>query len=124
MNDVYIDVSNTEESEPRQTRRSSKRTAEEPIENEKSSLKNVKATLQELLADVTHHRESWPFLSPVTKDEVPDYEDFIKKPMDFGTIKYKLGNGDYNELDDFFADCLQVFDNCNIYNEEHSPVYK
>ncbi|XP_043462023.1 bromodomain adjacent to zinc finger domain protein 1A isoform X2 [Leptopilina heterotoma] len=118
-------ISNMEDGEPRQTRRTSKRSAEESVDiSEKSTLKNVKASLQELLADVTHHRESWPFMSPVTKDEVPDYEDFIKNPMDFGTIKYKLGNGDYNELDEFFADCLQVFDNCNVYNEEHSTVYK
>lgn len=82
------------------------------------------ATLQELLADITHHRDSWPFLTPVTKDEVPDYHEIIKTPMDFGTIKYKLGKGDYKTLRSFYTDCLLVFDNCDKYNQDHSSVYK
>lgn len=82
------------------------------------------AKLQELLTDIRHHRDSWPFLSPVTKDEVPDYHDIISNPMDFGTIKYKLGNGDYETLDKFFSDCQLIFENCRLYNKEHSSVYK
>lgn len=80
--------------------------------------------LQELLSDIRHHRDSWPFLSPVTKDEVPDYHDIISNPMDFGTIKYKLNNNEYETLEHFFSDCHLVFENCQAYNEEHSSVYK
>lgn len=82
------------------------------------------AKLQELLLDIRHHRDSWPFLSPVTKDEVPDYHDIISNPMDFGTIKYKLGKEMYENLQQFFDDCHLVFENCQAYNQEHSSVYK
>ncbi|XP_076166810.1 ATP-dependent chromatin assembly factor large subunit isoform X4 [Ptiloglossa arizonensis] len=119
----WDESSNSEDAEPRQTRRAAKRAAE--IEQEdKGPIKGCMLGLQELLADIRHHRDSWPFLSPVTKDEVPDYHDIITNPMDFGTIKYKLNNGEYEMLEHFFSDCQLVFDNCQTYNEEHSSVYK
>ncbi|KAK0098559.1 hypothetical protein PV326_006786 [Microctonus aethiopoides] len=108
------DSSTSEETEPRQTRRATKRAA--AVQDK---------TLHELLADVMHHKDSWPFLSPVTIDEVPDYHEYIKKPMDFGTIKRKLDAGNYEgNKQDFFVDCLLIFDNCHTYNKDHSTVYK
>ncbi|XP_018401590.1 PREDICTED: bromodomain adjacent to zinc finger domain protein 1A isoform X3 [Cyphomyrmex costatus] len=116
------DSSTSDDTEPRQTRRATKRAAE--IEQgDKNSIKGSMTRLQELLIEIWHHRDSWPFLSPVKKDEVPDYHDIISNPMDFGTIKYKLGNGDYETLDKFFSDCQLVFENCGLYNKEHSTVY-
>lgn len=113
------DSSASDDTEPRQTRRATKRAAE----GDKNSIQGSMTRLQELLAEIWHHRDSWPFLSPVRKDEVPDYHDIISNPMDFGTIKYKLGNGDYETLDKFFSDCQLVFENCGLYNKEHSTVY-
>ncbi|XP_034176912.2 ATP-dependent chromatin assembly factor large subunit isoform X2 [Osmia lignaria lignaria] len=118
----WEDSSTSEDTEPRQTRRAAKRAAE--IEEDKGTVKGCMGRLQELLTDVMHHRDSWPFLSPVTKDEVPDYHDIISNPMDFGTIKYKLNNGEYETSEQFFGDCHLVFENCQAYNEEHSAVYK
>ncbi|XP_017891617.1 bromodomain adjacent to zinc finger domain protein 1A isoform X2 [Ceratina calcarata] len=115
------DSSNSEDTEPRQTRRAAKRAAE--IEQEDKTIKGPMTRLQELLSDIRHHRDSWPFLSPVTKDEVPDYHDIISNPMDFGTIKSKVDNGEYETLEHFFNDCRLVFENCQAYNEEHSSVY-
>lgn len=119
---LCADSSASDDTEPRQTRRATKRAAE--IEGEKNSIKGSMAKLQELLTNIRHHRESWPFLSPVRKDEVPDYHDIISNPMDFGTIKYKLDNGDYEKLDEFFSDCQLVFENCRLYNKENSAVYR
>lgn len=113
--------SNSDDTELRQTR-SSKRAAENMQED--GTIKGSMTKLQELLADIRHHRDSWPFLSPVTKDEVPDYHDIISNPMDFGTIKYKLENEEYETLQQFFDSCQLVFDNCQTYNQEHSSVYK
>lgn len=117
------DSSASDDTEPRQTRRATKRAAEIEHEEDKNSIRGSATKLQELLNDIRHHRDSWPFLSPVTKDEVPDYHDIISNPMDFGTIKHKLGNGDYETVDKFFSDCQLVFDNCGLYNKEHSSVY-
>lgn len=116
------DSSTSDDTEPRLTRRATKRAAEQ--EEDKHSIKGRMVILQELLTDIRHHRDSWPFLSPVTKDEVPDYHDIISNPMDFGTIKCKLGNGEYKTVDQFFNDCRLIFENCRLYNKEHSSVYK
>ena len=67
---------------------------------------------------------AWPFLRPVQKTEVPDYYDVITKPMDFGTIKYKLNMGEYQEDAQFMSDALLVFQNCNTYNHKEDDVYK
>ncbi|XP_071868884.1 ATP-dependent chromatin assembly factor large subunit isoform X3 [Bombus fervidus] len=120
----WDDSSTSEDTEPRQTRRAAKRAAEIEQEEDKGTIKGCMGRLQELLSDIRHHRDSWPFLSPVTKDEVPDYHDIISNPMDFGTIKYKLNNNEYETLEHFFSDCHLVFENCQAYNEEHSSVYK
>ncbi|XP_011630089.1 bromodomain adjacent to zinc finger domain protein 1A isoform X2 [Pogonomyrmex barbatus] len=119
----WDDSSASDDTEPRQTRRATKRAAEMEHEEDKNSIKGSMTRLQELLTDVWHHKDSWPFLSPVTKEEVPDYHDIISNPMDFGTIKYKLNNGNYETLDKFFSDCQLVFENCGLYNKENSSVY-
>ncbi|XP_066598355.1 bromodomain adjacent to zinc finger domain protein 1A isoform X2 [Prorops nasuta] len=118
----WDDSSNSEETEPRQTRRSSKRAAE--VLQDKTGIKSFVPKVQDLLTDIRHHRDSWPFLSPVTKDEVPDYHDIITSPMDFGTVKEKLANGLYETIEQFHSDCRLIFDNCQTYNTEHSSVYK
>ncbi|KAJ8963182.1 hypothetical protein NQ318_018647 [Aromia moschata] len=82
------------------------------------------AALQELLADVMKHKDAWPFVRPVQKNEVPDYYDVISKPMDFGTIKYKLNMGEYNEDSKLMQDAVLVFENCNTYNDTDADVYK
>ncbi|CAG9857878.1 unnamed protein product [Phyllotreta striolata] len=82
------------------------------------------ASLQELLGDVMKHPDAWAFIRPVTKSEVPDYFDIIAKPMDFGTIKYKLNMGVYRKDGDFMEDAVLVFVNCNTYNDRDAEVYK
>ncbi|CAD6232003.1 GSCOCG00001695001-RA-CDS [Cotesia congregata] len=111
----WDDSSASEETDvlPRQTRRATKRAAADQDK-----------TLHELLKEVMHHKESWPFLSPVTVNEVPDYHEFIKHPMDFGTVKKKLEAGLYeNNSHLFFSDCLLIFENCQTYNQQNSAVY-
>ncbi|XP_034941274.1 bromodomain adjacent to zinc finger domain protein 1A isoform X2 [Chelonus insularis] len=104
----------SEETETRQTRRATKRAAADQDK-----------TLLLFLNELMHHKDSWPFLSPVTTEEVPDYYDFIKNPMDFGTIQDKFNKGIYDDnIPQFLADVLLIFENCNIYNEQHSAVYK
>lgn len=47
----------------------------------------IKTILQKLRAD----QAAWPFLKPVDSEEVPEYYDFIKYPMDLKTMtdRYK-----------------------------------
>ena len=48
---------------------------------------------------------------------------FIKTPMDLGTIKTKMDNRDYNSHLDFASDVRLIFTNCFKYNPaEHEIV--
>uniref|UniRef100_T1I0S2 Bromodomain adjacent to zinc finger domain protein 1A n=1 Tax=Rhodnius prolixus TaxID=13249 RepID=T1I0S2_RHOPR len=92
--------------------------------NRNSDLPLDNAALLEILDDLMHHEDAWPFLRPVTKSEVPDYHQIIKKPMDLATIKHKLNMLSYTKNSELIADTELMFDNCNVYNEEGSEVYR
>ncbi|KAG8235735.1 hypothetical protein J437_LFUL016197 [Ladona fulva] len=80
--------------------------------------------LESLLADIARHADAWPFMRPVLKSEAPDYHLIIKRPMDFGTMKYKLKIMEYKNNNEFLADALLVFENCQMYNNSSTPEYK
>lgn len=50
-------------------------------------------TLMQVLVNIRQHSAAWPFLKPVDKNEVPDYYDHIKYPMDLKTIQERLKKG-------------------------------
>ncbi|XP_046402688.1 bromodomain adjacent to zinc finger domain protein 1A isoform X2 [Ischnura elegans] len=80
--------------------------------------------LESLLADISRHADAWPFMRPVLKSEAPDYHLIIKRPMDFGTMKYKLKIMEYKNNNEFLADALLVFENCQMYNNTSAAEYK
>ena len=41
------------------------------------------------------------FHMPVRIEDVPDYYDIIKRPMDFSAMQWKLDNHKYTTVDDF-----------------------
>lgn len=80
--------------------------------------------MRSILVELHNHQSSWPFLMPVNGDEVADYYDVIKQPMDLGTMETKLENNQYKHVDDLVADAQLVFDNCRAYNPKNSPYAK
>ncbi|XP_032385707.1 bromodomain adjacent to zinc finger domain protein 2B isoform X2 [Etheostoma spectabile] len=83
---------------------------------------NGLATCRVLLAELEAHQDAWPFLMPVNQKAVPGYRKVIKKPMDFSTIREKLTNNQYLNLETFIVDVNQVFDNCETFNEDDSEI--
>lgn len=77
-----------------------------------------------LLSEITNHPLAWPFAIPVNKDEVGDYYDVIKEPMDLSTMELKLENDKYETFDQFLYDCKLIFNNCRSYNAETTTYYK
>lgn len=77
-----------------------------------------------LLQEMTNHPLAWPFAVPVNKDEVGDYYDVIKEPMDLSTMELKLENDKYDGFDQFLYDCRLIFNNCRAYNAETTTYYK
>ncbi|KAF1382497.1 hypothetical protein PFLUV_G00144400 [Perca fluviatilis] len=83
---------------------------------------NGLATCRVLLAELEAHQDAWPFLTPVNQKAVPGYRKVIKKPMDFSTIREKLTNNQYLNLETFIVDVNLVFDNCETFNEDDSEI--
>lgn len=80
--------------------------------------------LLHLLNDMQNNSNAWPFQQPVNKDEVLDYYDVIKEPMDLATMEEKHEKDLYPNPEDFIRDAKLVFDNCRKYNNESTPYAK
>ncbi|XP_048740220.2 peregrin-like isoform X2 [Ostrea edulis] len=64
------------------------------------------------------------FTEPVSLDEVPDYLDYIDKPMDFETMQTNIDNHKYCTMDEFEADFEQIIKNCMKYNAKDTVFYR
>lgn len=82
------------------------------------------ATIQNLLTELQNHAAAWPFLQPVNKEEVPDYYEFIKEPMDLSTMEIKLENNKYQKMEEFIYDVRLICNNCRLYNGENTSYFK
>lgn len=81
-------------------------------------------TLLHLLNDMQNNSNAWPFQQPVNKDDVPDYYEVIKYPMDLGTMEEKHEQDAYPNPEDFIKDARMIFINCRKYNNETTPYAK
>ncbi|ODQ66453.1 hypothetical protein NADFUDRAFT_82268 [Nadsonia fulvescens var. elongata DSM 6958] len=82
------------------------------------------AIMQHILSEMQNHPSAWPFAQPVNKDEVPDYYDIIKEPMDLSTMEQRLEADVYTSMEEFIYDARLVFNNCRSYNNETTTYYK
>lgn len=82
------------------------------------------APMQSILIELQNNNSAWPFLHPVNKDEVQDYYDFIKQPMDLSTVELKLENNKYDTFESFIKDVRLIFSNCRTYNNETTSYFK
>ncbi|TPX14928.1 uncharacterized protein E0L32_005037 [Thyridium curvatum] len=73
--------------------------------------------LRRFLYQIQNHKQAWPFLNPVNRDEVPDYYNVITSPMDLSTIEEKLEKDQYSAPRDLVADLELIFSNCKKYND-------
>ncbi|KAI1385888.1 uncharacterized protein F4822DRAFT_438357 [Hypoxylon trugodes] len=75
--------------------------------------------LEKVLTELKAHTEySTPFLQRVNKKDAPGYHDFIKQPMDLGSMTKKLKSLTYKSKADFVTDLNLIWDNCLRYNQE------
>ncbi|RYC79314.1 Histone acetyltransferase GCN5 [Fusarium oxysporum f. sp. narcissi] len=80
--------------------------------------------LLHLLNDLQDHQSSWPFRQPVSEDDVADYYEVIKEPMDLSTMEARLEAEQYITPEDFIKDARLIFDNCRQFNGENSLYVK
>lgn len=78
--------------------------------------------LRRFLYEIQNHKQAWPFLHPVNKDEVPGYYDSIETPMDLSTVEERLIRDFYTHPKELVSDLKLIFSNCRQYNDT-STIY-
>ncbi len=80
---------------------------------------------QNVLKLLNNHSSSWPFKKPVNLEEVPDYTDHIKHPMDLETMDKRLETREiYVNKESFRRDLQLIFDNAKSYNKPNTIYYR
>ena len=82
--------------------------------------------LQEILDKIINDKNASEFNAPVDYVELGllDYPNVVKHPMDLGTCKKKLLNGEYKLFQDFMDDMNLIWENCRLYNQSKSSIVK
>jgi len=70
------------------------------------------------------HKYAWPFLQPVDPIKlcIPDYFDIVKQPMDLGTVKKQLENGNIDSPATFAQLIRLIWRNALLYNHATSDI--
>lgn len=77
-----------------------------------------------IVGELEVHEDAWPFLLPVNTRQFPTYKKIIRKPMDLSVIKKKLDDNQYKSREEYCEDLRLMFNNCETFNEDDSPVGK
>lgn len=91
----------------------------------KEEINSLQSTLEHVLQKIKDHPSSWPFAEPVSREDVPDYYEVIKDPIDLETIEKRLKAKNYYITKEIFlADIKRMCDNCRVYNREDTEYYR
>jgi hypothetical protein len=84
----------------------------------------VRKVLSTVLDEVIKYDQSKGgiFSVPVPRDEIPEYYEMIEEPMDYGTMKLKLENGEYRSAQAMQKDFTLIMRNCLQFNEKDSEI--
>ncbi|CAG8434118.1 5302_t:CDS:2 [Diversispora eburnea] len=78
----------------------------------------------DVLKQLKNKHISMPFREPVNSNEVSDYYDIIKDPMDLSTVLKRVENDRYQSLSEFAVDVQKIWDNARTYNKSDTIFYK
>ncbi|XP_032686946.1 bromodomain-containing protein 7 isoform X2 [Odontomachus brunneus] len=80
--------------------------------------------LEHLLRSMEKRDPQQFFAWPVTDSIAPGYSQIITNPMDFSTIKQKIDDNSYQNLNEFVDDFKLMCDNAMTYNHPDTIYYK
>ena len=85
-----------------------------------------KKKIDKIFETMENDAQALDFLAPVDYVGlgILDYPTIITNPMDLGTVKNKLENGDYRLFQDFMSDINLIWKNCRTYNQPGSEIVK
>ena len=94
------------------------------LEYEKDGNINFISQCRNIIIKLKSNKNSWPFKEPVNTQQVPDYYETIKEPMDLQTLEKGLESGNYKNKNAFVKDLRKIFSNARQYNKVNSIYHK
>ncbi|XP_020421487.1 uncharacterized protein LOC18773270 [Prunus persica] len=90
-----------------------------------SSLQLPEKRILELILDILQRRDTYEiFAEPVDPNEVEGYYEIIEEPMDFGTMRAKLHEGMYRNLEQFEHDAFLITENAMHFNSTATIFFR
>ena len=93
---------------------------EEDYKNSIEDDKTFEQHWEYIVEKLKKHKSSWPFMKPVNPEDVNDYYDVIKDPIDIETITNRISKGYYKNTTQFEDDVMRMFTNWKQYNDKDS----
>ncbi len=92
-----------------------------------SKLQSLPLFLQKavrLLDELVNKPEALGFLQPVDPIAlgIPDYHQYVKMPMDLGTMRTKCFEQKYTDIEGVAKDLELIFSNCVLFNSIDAPI--
>ncbi|XP_071499622.1 ATPase family AAA domain-containing protein 2-like [Diadema antillarum] len=91
------------------------------MDEEERKLRELRIFLRDVLTRLASERKFRVFTSPVDPEEVPDYAEVIKNPMDLFTMNNKINLHQYTSARQFLSDIDLITSNALEYNPDREP---
>ncbi|XP_030838700.1 ATPase family AAA domain-containing protein 2 isoform X2 [Strongylocentrotus purpuratus] len=106
---------------PREPRELTEEEIQKLISEEEKKLRELRIFLRDVLTRLASERKFRVFTSPVDPEEVPDYVEVIKQPMDLFTMNNKINLHQYTSAKQFLGDIDLITSNALEYNPDRQP---
>ncbi|XP_054898153.1 ATPase family AAA domain-containing protein 2-like [Poeciliopsis prolifica] len=90
-------------------------------EQEEDTLRELRLFLRDVTNRLSQDKRFKAFTKPVDLDEVPDYAEVIKTPMDLSTVLSRIDLHRYGTVKEFLQDVDLIWQNALEYNPDRDP---
>ncbi|KAJ3277514.1 hypothetical protein HK104_003238, partial [Borealophlyctis nickersoniae] len=77
-----------------------------------------------ILNQMQRHSDAGPFLFPIPRWRLPDYDRVVKHPMDLSTVQQRLKKDGYGSVWDVVEDLRTMLENCFCYYPPNSQTHQ
>uniref|UniRef100_A0A667Y880 ATPase family AAA domain-containing protein 2 n=1 Tax=Myripristis murdjan TaxID=586833 RepID=A0A667Y880_9TELE len=90
-------------------------------EQEEDTLRELRLFLRDVTNRLSQDKRFKAFTKPVDLEEVPDYAEVIKQPMDLSTVLSRIDLHHYGTVKEFLHDVDLIWQNALEYNPDRDP---
>ncbi|XP_038145602.1 ATPase family AAA domain-containing protein 2-like isoform X1 [Cyprinodon tularosa] len=90
-------------------------------EQEEDTLRELRLFLRDVTNRLSQDKRFKAFTKPVDLEEVPDYAEVIKTPMDLSTVLSRIDLHHYSTVKEFLQDVDLIWQNALEYNPDRDP---